>query len=746
MQTKTIVGYADQIVIAPGETIAFKVSCEPGVADYRARIVRVVCGDDQPAGPGLKLEPFPAPAEDTHKARHQPIRTGSWISVRAGPALARLESVTVQAMIWPTTVAKGWQGLLGWWSEPRECGFGLFIDDKGQLLFAIGDGKGKPALLVSGKKLVDRAWYLVAGSYDAATGQTTLIQEPVECFPHVDDAATVCATVAKNYVGRPDAPFSFATILTEQGGGAVTAGAMFNGKIDAARVANRALDRAEIERLRDDPAAPSLRAAVVAAWDFARDMAGDRIVDTSTNRLHGTVVNTPTRAMRGWAWTGASGDWRQRPDHYGAIHFHDDDLDDAGWATDFTFTAPQGLRSGFYAALVETEGAEDSIPFFVRPPRGQATAKLLFLVPTASYLAYANFREALDSENAEVMTNALSIIGADMMYLNDHPEVGLSMYDLHTDRSGVAYSSRLRPILNMRLKGPLWQYAADTHVTEWLEAKGIAYDVVTDEDLHAEGVDLLQRYTCVMTGTHPEYYSTPMLDAVEAYIHRGGRFIYTGANGFYWRVAFHPDRPGIMEMRRAEDGSRSWIAEPGEYHMSFTGELGGLWQRSGRAPQKLVGTGFIAQGFDMSSYYVRKPGSFDPRAAWIFEGVGKDERIGDFGLIGGAAAGLELDYVDRKHGTPPHTLLLASSENHTDSFMIVNEEIGHNYPTTLGRDHPNARADMVFFEMAGGGAVFSTSSIAWAGSLAHKGHANNVSRITENVVRRFLDPKPFAGA
>ena len=42
-----------------------------------------------------------------------------------------------------------------------------------------------------------------------------------------------------------------------------------------------------------------------------------------------------------------------------------------------------------------------------------------------------------------------------------------------------------------------------------------------------------------------------------------------------------------------------------------------------------------------------------------------------------------------------------------------------------------------------GGAVFSTGSIAWAGSLAHNGYDNNVARITENVVRRFLDPRPF---
>ena len=55
-----------------------------------------------------------------------------------------------------------------------------------------------------------------------------------------------------------------------------------------------------------------------------------------------------------------------------------------------------------------------------------------------------------------------------------------------------------------------------------------------------------------------------------------------------------------MEMRRAEDGIRSCLAEGGEYYHSFTGELGGMWRRMGRAPQTVAGTGMTAR-FDFSS-------------------------------------------------------------------------------------------------------------------------------------------------
>ncbi len=60
-----------------------------------------------------------------------------------------------------------------------------------------------------------------------------------------------------------------------------------------------------------------------------------------------------------------------------------------------------------------------------------------------------------------------------------------------------------------------------------------------------------------------------------------------------------------------------------------------------------------------------------------------------------------------------------------------------------GAQNPDVRADMTFFETARGGAVFSVGSIAWAASLSHDGYDTNVARLSENVVRRFLDPDPF---
>ena len=181
-----------------------------------------------------------------------------------------------------------------------------------------------------------------------------------------------------------------------------------------------------------------------------------------------------------------------------------------------------------------------------------------------------------------------------------------------------------------------------------------------------------------------------------------------------------------MEVRRGENGTRPWQAEPGEYHHSTTGERGGLWRYRGRAPQKLVGVGFAAQGFDRSTYFRRLPDSNDPRAAFVFDGV-EGEIIGDFGKFGGGAVGQEVDRYDLRLGTPPETLLLASSEDHTDGYRRVVEELPYSVPAVGGTEDPDVRADMVYFVNERDGAVFSVSSMAWCGSLEHNNYENSAA-------------------
>ncbi|NOT56351.1 MAG: N,N-dimethylformamidase [Deltaproteobacteria bacterium] len=746
-----ITGYSDKISTAPGETLSFMVNCE--LPSYQVEIVRIICGDSNPAGPGVREKVIKTSANKTYPGRKQVIESGSYVSIPLTSVLAHLESFSCQAMIWPTTPDKGQQVIMAKYQERSKAGFALVLSERdGSLALILGDGRGKQETFSTGKPLLAREWYFVAASYDAKTRAVTLHQEPLVSYPLATDAGEVHTRTTITRLGTSDTPLMFAACRTGTGKGQLAY--KYNGKIDSPRLANHALSRAEMEMLKGGPVPSSLTTAVVGAWDFSRDISSQHVTDVSPNRLHGHTVNLPARGMKGYNWTGESMNWNDKPDHYGAIHFHDDDMYDAGWEVDFTLTIPATMTSGLYAARLRSGDEEDYIPFAVRPQPGKEK-KIAFLLPTASYMAYANEHMGTNAGIMEVFAGRLIPLDKYALFLNEHREYGSSCYDVHSDHSGVCYSSRLRPVLNMRPKhisslgghgSSLWQFNADTHITDWLDALGYEFDVITDEDLHARGLEILQPYSVILSSTHPEYHSKSMWDAMMAYQRQGGRLMYMGANGWYWRIAYHPELPGVIEVRRNEGGIRTWAAEPGEYYHSFTGEYGGLWRRQGRPPQMLLGTGFTAQGFDISAPYHRLPDSFHPRADFIFAGVGKDELIGDFGLIGGGAAGLEIDRADRHLGTPPHALVLATSQGrHTDIYLVVCEELLATYPGLGGMENELVRADMVFYETPNGGAVWASSSIAWAGSLSHNTYKNNVSRITKNVLDRFLDPKPLAG-
>jgi N,N-dimethylformamidase len=740
-----ILGYADRHSVRPGDRLQVKVSCEAGAARYRAELVRLVCGDDSPGGAGYKDVRVASPANGDYPGRHQPLDAGSAVLVPATSPLDAIESFTLTALVWPTLPGRKSQTLLARWSESAGAGFRLRLDETGALTLDLGDGKGGLATVKTTKPLRERAWYRVSASLDATSGLVRLVQRPLAHLARDDSGAAAEAVLRVRPHALPGTPFTMAAHVAGARGPKTLLGGHYSGKIEAPRLIARALDESQIEALH-----PGTRAAlsrdVIAAWDFAQDIPTTRVVDLSANRLHGETVNLPTRAVKGAAWTGEALRWTDKPEHYAAIHFHDDDLYDAGWETDFEVPITADMRSGIYAVKLSCGEAYEQqafVPFFVLPPKGKATAPVAFLAATATYMAYANSHHGWDDPLAEICYGALLEFGPTELTLNDRRDLGVSTYDVHTDGSGSCYSSRLRPVLNTRPKGTLWNFGADLHITDWLEAIGQPFDVVTDEELHREGLALLENYRCVVTGTHPEYHSLAQMKAIEAYLQRGGRLIYMGGNGFYWRIAWHPTLPGVIEIRRAENGTRTWIAEPGEYYLSFTGEMSGLWRNNGLAPQALVGVGFGSEGFDESSWYRRKPGSFDPRAAFIFEGIGADEKIGDFGIVGGGAAGLELDIADPKLGTPPHALVLASSEMHSNVYVVTPEELISTHPGIDGIEHPKVRADMVFFETPNGGAVFSTGSIAWAASLAHNAYDNNVARITGNVLRRFIDPRPL---
>src|SRR5581483_6550137 len=207
-----ITGYSDKISVRPGEAIKFMVKCE--LPTYQAEIVRIICGDTNPTGPGVKEKVINTPVNKTYKGRKQIIESGSYVIVPNHPLLEGLQSLTVQATIWPTTPGNGRQVIAAKFRDRDKAGFALILTEDGSLALVLGDGHGKEDVISTKKPLLAREWYFIAASYDAKTQEVLLYQEPFAGYPLANDAAEVRTKAKSKSLGRNQSPLMLAAYRT----------------------------------------------------------------------------------------------------------------------------------------------------------------------------------------------------------------------------------------------------------------------------------------------------------------------------------------------------------------------------------------------------------------------------------------------------------------------------------------------------------------------------------------------------
>lgn len=726
----TVIGYASRRSVKPGESLQFMISTE--APRFRPDIVRLVHGDRSPAGPGFKEQEAPLSELPTFcRGRKQRTVAGAYLEAD-GVSPLQAPAWTVAAWVHPTAPAYGVeQGIVSRLSAG--AGWVLALAEDGSPLFRA------PGCEVRGRvPLQAHIWWLVAACVTEAT--ITLTARPLDRLVRGGGYREV-AQGARDSAGRM---LIGAVALDDPERPRAGGIGCFNGKIEAPSLIAAASIAGALGSVTDDLHSDPL---LHAGWSLG-PFRGNVISSCGPHGRDAHAVNLPVGGVTSRLWDGTNHHFADCPDHYSAVEFHANALEDAQWEPDLDVTIPRNFPSGVYALRIRTNSAEDRIPFVVRPVRNSGGDSVAVLLPTLTYLAYANERMLDQGFATSGALGRPPETHPSDDELRRHPEWGISFYDVHPGGVGCHLASWLRPMPNLRPDYRMWLQGAprglgaDLYLIDWLTVKGISHDVLTDEDLHEEGLPLLSRYNVVLTGSHPEYWTTRMLDAMRDFLATGGRVMYLGGNGFYWVTSMDPDRPHVAEVRRGYAGSRSWDSRPGELHHATTGELGGLWKHRGIPPQSVVGVGFAAQGWDRQAVgYIRTPASHDRRVAFAFEGIAEDEIIGDFGLIMGGAAGDEVDRIDYGLGTPAHALVIATSQPLSEHYLSAVEQISAPIPNVSGADNPDlVHGDMVFFETPCDGAVFSVGSINWLGSLSHNSYDNNVSRLTENVLRRFNTP------
>jgi N,N-dimethylformamidase len=697
-----IAGYSDNLSARPGEKLRFYISSK-AATNFSASLHRSISADPNPEGPGIIEEDASQYfCAATFPSRVQKINPGSYAET------------TTDLKFSPSSEIE-----INFWFMPS------LINSRNQVMFSLGelsvflDGNGHVSTQCSGELLLTtassvriRRWYNCTFRLSPDGSITLMLNGDADQNSLTETVSGKAGNHVFSERHRQGGPIRIAACFGEDR-------LCFNGKIEAPQI----LENGEI----------------IAKWDFAQN-----IPSLVVNALPGpdlVLKNAPTRGVTGRKWNATEFCWKHHPDHYAAIHFHDNDIYDFDWDCDFEFDIPHDMPSGVYVMRIEAEGHYDAMPFFVCPPIDKPRSDICLLVSTFTYTVYGNHARP------DFKPSWLDRIKEWNAYPHNpaqYPHYGLSTYNTHSDGSGICHASNKRVLFNLRPGyltfgeascSGLRHFQADSHLIAWLHHQGIDVDIITDDQLDRDGVEAIYSYKTVMTGSHPEYHTANMLDALKQYRDQGGGLIYLGGNGFYWRIVRHSEDPSLIEIRRSEDGLRAWAAEPGEYYNAFDGSYGGLWRRNGRPPQQLVGIGFTAQGNFVGMPYKRI--CYDPQYDWVFEGIETDT-LGDFGFSGNGAAGFELDRCDSKLDDGEDIIILAQSFDEKNQFILVPEEIlTHLTNLSGGPEEQVKRADMVYFKTASGGQVFAVGSITFCGSLPWNKFDNTISTLLANVIRKF---------
>ena len=238
---------------------------------------------------------------------------------------------------------------------------------------------------------------------------------------------------------------------------------------------------------------------------------------------------------------------------------------------------------------------------------------------------------------------------------------------------------------------------AEWRLLGWLEREGFEYDLYAETQFHF-GMLPLDEYRALILSTHPEYWSKTMYDRLKDWVNRGGKLMYLGGNGLNCEVEFLDER--TMTVRNGDDRLQSAGKFESRFHSRHESEA------------NLLGVVYTEAGIMTAAPYRVLDDTH-----WVFDGTGlkNGEQFGVESLhmrCHGGASGHETDKVSPS--SPKNVRVLAKGMN----------------PDEGG-------ADMAYYETAGGGAVFSAGSICWPASIVVD---DGVSKITANVLRRFLGP------
>ena len=323
-------GYPDELCVRPGQTVRFHVS-GAGADTVDARLVKLIHGDTQAGGPGFREVEVPSAVDGAYPLRDQHSHHGSYARIPgAGSILAGGEEsgISLCAMVQPHADT-GVQPLFSAWDTATETGVALVLEPGLRPAFwASGSRVTLPEPLLAG------VWYALCGSWDPARGTVVIRALPVvnsynsRFGPVTQVAPQNAEVVAAEAPAVPDVDLLLGAL--DAADARIVRGA-YNGKLALPCVYAGPLGDGQFAALAGSGARPAVADRLRAWWDLTRHLDTSVVASGVTDAPDGRLINQPTRAVTAHNWDGSCYEWRHAPELYGAVHLHDDDIDDVGW-------------------------------------------------------------------------------------------------------------------------------------------------------------------------------------------------------------------------------------------------------------------------------------------------------------------------------------------------------------------------------------------------------------------------------
>jgi hypothetical protein len=321
------------------------------------------------------------------------------------------------------------------------------------------------------------------------------------------------------------------------------------------------------------------------------------------------------------------------------------------WPVAFEATIPQDWATGVYAFTLEVAGHASHGIFVLKP--AMPSAKLAMVLATGTWCAYndwggSNHYQGLTGPSGAEFAAEVSSLRpwatGFVRWPDDAPRIPHASPLLSRPRYPHMEYARARGI-SKKYASSGWP-AFERPFALWCEAQGIAFDYVTQHDLHADPT-ILDAYSRAVIVGHDEYWTREMRDHLDGWLDRGGELARFGGN-FFWQTRLSPDlTTQTCYKTRAE----------AEDPLGATDRLTSYWdhpqaRRPAVATMGLTGSMGVYAGWSRCAAHGSGGFTLYRPDHWSLAGTG----LGYGDVLGAASRvfGYEVDGIDHeiRHGLP----------------------------------------------------------------------------------------------